>query len=214
MGTFRSLLDAARSIFAGSAAPPTEPSQATPEPPAERRPRKTSQSLARQLVREFPYGVDAETLWDRCEAAGLEMADVDRAIDDLARDAAVKVERIDPSSLTVVDLLGVDAMRMRIKGSVAWVTDTERARYGGQEYLLVREPDNEFDAQAIAVYGRGRKVGYVPASKAAALAPLLDALEADAYLVAGAAVQQNSIRLWVDVPRVPALRSFVAARPS
>lgn len=138
------------------------------------------------------------------------MADVDRAIDDLARDAAVKVQRIDPTSLSIVDLTGVDAVRMRIKGSVMWVTDTERARYGGLDYLLVREPDNDFDAQAIAVYGRGRKVGYVPASKAAAIAPMLDQLEGDAFRVAGAAVQQNSIRLWVDVPRVPALRTFVS----
>lgn len=172
--------------------------------------------LARQLNAEFPGGIDAETLWGRCDAAGLEMADVDRKMDELAyaatRAAEVTVQRIDTASLAIVDLTGVDAVRMRIKGTAMCLLDDERARYGGTEYLLVREPTNEFDPHAVAVYGRGRRVGYVSASRAAALAPLLDALDGDAFKVGGAALQQNSVRLWVDVPSVPALRTHVRGR--
>ncbi len=40
---------------------------------------------------------------------------------------------------------------------------------------LVREPDNEFDANAIAVHLDGKKVGHIPAPQAKLLAPLLDA---------------------------------------
>ena len=92
------------------------------------------------------------------------------------------------------------------------MSDRERAKYGGTEYALVREPNNPHDSDAVAVYGKGRKVGYLSAAKAAAVAPSLDAMGAGAYRVGGTSVQGNSIRLWVDVPKVPGLREFVRAR--
>lgn len=175
-------------------------------------PRITVDTLARQLRAEFPDGIDPATLWDRCEAVGLDMAAVDRRLEELdyeaKRAAEVTVQHLDAASLAVVDLTGVPSVRMRIKGVLHCLHDHERARYGGTEYLLVREPDNDFDPHAVAVYGRGRRVGYVAASRAAALAPLLDALDGDAFKVGGAAVQQNSVRLWVDVPSIPALRAY------
>ena len=91
----------------------------------------------------------------------------------------VKAETVEPMSLTVLDLRELPSIRMRIKGSSNWVTDKERGNFGGTEYLLVREPKNRHDESAIAVYGKGRKVGYVSAAKAAALAPLLDPLPFD-----------------------------------
>lgn len=214
MGVFRDLIDTARAILAGP-----QPTAETPAPAAAPRPRPRTavDALARQLRAEFPDGIDAPTLWDRCEAAGLDMADVDRAIDEQTyaaeRAAQVTPSKLDPAALAVVDLTGIDAVRMRIKGITYALHDNERARFGGTDYLLVREPNNAHDPHAIAVYGRGRRVGYVAASRAAALAPLLDSLEGDAFLVGGAVVTEGRTpRLWVDVPRVPALRAFT--RPS
>lgn len=176
-------------------------------------PQQTPGQLARQLVAEFPDGIDADTLWQRCEASGLDMQVVDRAIDDIRYRVEVTTRHVDVDALSIIDLTGVESTRMKVKGIAYWASDSERARYGGQEYLLVREPDNEHDAHAIAVYGGGRKLGYVSASRAALLAPLLDALPGDAFRVGGAAVPGGTTtRLWVDLPRVPALRAYVRGR--
>ncbi len=40
---------------------------------------------------------------------------------------------------------------------------------------LVREPDNQYDKNAIAVHFDGKKVGHIPAPQAKILAPRLDA---------------------------------------
>lgn len=165
--------------------------------------------LARELVAEFPDGIDPDELWARSQAAGLEMSDVDRAIDSIRDQQEVKVVRIDTARVVVVDLREIDSVRMRVKGVAHWITFDERARFGGQEYLLVREPDNAADASAVAVYGKGRKVGFVSASRAASIAPLLDTLGADAYRVGGAGESEHSSVLWVDVPKLDGLRRFV-----
>lgn len=214
MGIFRDLIDTTRAILAGPQSAAEAPAPAAAPRPG---PRVTVDAFARQLRAEFPDGVDAPTLWDRCEAVGLDMADVDRAIDEQTyaaeRAAQVNPSQVDPAALTVVDLTGIDAVRMRVKGITFALHDNERARFGGTEYLLVREPGNAHDPHAIAVYGRGRRVGYVAASRAAALAPLLDSLEGDAFRVGGAVVTEGRTpRLWVDVPRVPALRAFARSR--
>jgi hypothetical protein len=44
----------------------------------------------------------------------------------------------------------------------------------GDELVLVREPDNAFDPNAVRVEWRGRKLGYVPRRDNAALAWALD----------------------------------------
>lgn len=115
---------------------------------------------------------------------------------------------IDEATLSVADLREVDSIRARIKGVGHWITDKERDTFGGTHYLLVREPTNEHDANAIAIYGRGRKVGYVSSAKASALASILDSLPFDAFRVAGASTIEHSTRLWADIPRIPALRAF------
>jgi hypothetical protein len=117
---------------------------------------------------------------------------------------------IDPSQ--IADLRDLPSIRTRVKGSAFVVSDANRERFGGTEYELRREPTNPHDSHAVAVYGQGRKVGYISAAKAASVAPLLDALPEVAFVVGGAGVESNSIRLWVDVPSIPALRQYVKGR--
>ena len=120
-----------------------------------------------------------------------------------------KPSDIDVSALHICDLRGLDFTRTRIKGTANYVTDAQRGEFGGTEYLLVREPQNQHDSSAVAVYGRGRKLGFISASKAASFAPLLDNHRADVFLIGGTTVIENSIRLWIDLPNVTALRSFM-----
>lgn len=105
-------------------------------------------------------------------------------------------------------------MRSRIHGTSYWVSDEDRRQYGGRTYVLLREPKNPHDPNAVAVYGRGRKVGYVSAGRAAAIAPILDQIGADAYRVSGEGVSRNSLRLWVGVPKVDGLRRLASGRAS
>lgn len=99
---------------------------------------------------------------------------------------------------------------MRVKGTVNYVPDALREHVGGQVYVLRREPDNAHDVNAIAVLWEGKKVGYVSAVKAQAMAPLLDQLGSRDFVVSGMGAYTSSTRLWVDVPKIPALRKFVA----
>jgi hypothetical protein len=126
--------------------------------------------------------------------------------------AKVTVAEIDEDSLRVLDLREVASGRHRIVGSANYLTDDERRVHGGTSYLLVREPGNAHDGNAVAVYGRGRKVGYLSAAKAAGLAPMLDGLGFDAYRIGGTTVIENSIRLWADIPTVTAMRAYVKGR--
>lgn len=185
-----------------------DPATADTPPPA-----LTVDELAFQLLAEYPGGIDSETLWRRCSAAGLPMIDVDRTLDHLRevlrQEARAEVKIIDTESLRVLDLTEIESVRMRVKGVAYYVTDAERKTFGALEYLLVREPENEHDANAIAVYGHARKVGHVAASRAAMIAPLLDRLTADAFKVTGTPTQPHSSSLWIDVPKVTGLRNLV-----
>lgn len=120
------------------------------------------------------------------------------------------VERVvlPSGNFSVCDLTEVQAVRARIVGSGYWVTTQERTIYGGMEYLLVREPRNKYDKNAIAIYGKSRKVGYVTTSKAAAMSELLDTMGYDRYRIGGAGVDPSSSRLWADLPSIPELRRF------
>ncbi len=206
MGLFGDLFKSAREVIAG------------PQEPAPTVPRATPKVLARQLFAEFPDGVDADTLWNRCEDAGLgSMADVDREYDALRYEAEQraqrKVSRIDPAERRILDLTTLESVRTRIKGSFGSVTFGEREKFGGSDYLLVREPKNSHDASAVAVYGKGRRVGYVSATRAEKMAPLLDALPGDAFRIAGAGTDaERGSRLWADLPTADALRRFLKAQ--
>lgn len=133
--------------------------------------------------------------------------------DDAEPSRAERVKRVmlPSGELAILDLRSVQANRTRIVGSAYWVTMAGREKHGGMEYLLVREPKNKWDKSAVAVYGKGRKVGHLSEKKAAAYAPILDALDFDAFTVGGASVSVNSSQLWVDLPSLPALRAFAKA---
>ena len=113
-----------------------------------------------------------------------------------------------------VDLRSLEASRVRVKGTAAWVPAALRADVGGQVYVLRREPGNEHDANAIAVIWKGKKVGYVSAVKAQSMAPLLDRLGSSDFIVSGMGAYTNSTRLWVDLPKIAELRQFVAQSSS
>ncbi|WP_425499035.1 HIRAN domain-containing protein [Oerskovia flava] len=98
---------------------------------------------------------------------------------------AIRPRKLEPSALHVIDLSDLDSLRLRITGTAYCVTDDERRRYGGTEYLLVCEPDNETDSSAVAVYGRGSRVGYLPRARAASICPVT-LMDADAFRVSGA----------------------------
>jgi hypothetical protein len=122
--------------------------------------------------------------------------------------AGVKKVMLDEAAVSILDLRELPSSPFRIVGSAYWVTDSGRYEHGGTEYLLVREPKNKWDANAVAVYGKGRKVGHLTEAKAAALAPIFDELGYGAYWVGGTGPAPNSMRMWVDLPALPKLRAF------
>ena len=77
----------------------------------------------------------------------------------------------------------IEGLNFPIKTRLAGVTFGSRQHYikeycrQAQKYFLVREPDNEFDPNAIRVLVSKYKadIGYIPAKKAELLAPLMDA---------------------------------------
>lgn len=124
---------------------------------------------------------------------------------------------IPPVTLTVsnpTDLRSLDSTRMRIKGVGNYVGWDERRAVGGTEYVLVREPDNSHDPCAVLVLSDGRKVGYVSAARAKILAPLFDSLGSAGYIVGGTGPSDESVQLWVDIPKADVLRAFVKSRSS
>ncbi|KZE90635.1 HIRAN domain-containing protein [Microbacterium sp. TNHR37B] len=110
-----------------------------------------------------------------------------------------------------VDLRGLESTRVRVKGTAHYVAQELRESMGGPVYVLRREPGNPHDGWALAVWWGEQRVGYVSAAKAAALSPLLDRV-GDTFVVSGMGAYTNSTRLWVDLPKVPALRAFVGSR--
>lgn len=71
---------------------------------------------------------------------------------------------------------GLDSFQLR--GANYYDTALKAGKFTpGSPVKLVREPDNKHDPNAIAIYAEGarNKAGYVPASRAKALARLLDA---------------------------------------
>lgn len=168
--------------------------------------------VARSLASRHPDGVPYDILTKTAAAEGLDPGTVLAQIEaDQSRPRAViRRRKVKLDELRTMDLSALDSVRMRIKGSAYAVSDAERRRQGGFEYLLIREPDNEADPSAVAVYGmKGVRVGYVSTARAASLSPLLAQLDVDAFKVSGAGATASSIVLWVDVPRVDALRKFV-----
>lgn len=149
-------------------------------------------------------GVDAQAVHSELES--LHKRDLEQ------RDAPdldhPKAEHLDVATLTKVDLTTLDAMGARIVGQSHWLDHGDRSQFHGATYLLVREPHNPHDENAIAVYGRDRKVGYVSAGRAKQLAPLLDRIGVEAFVVLSG--KSEGSKHEVMLPRVPSLREFAA----
>lgn len=111
-----------------------------------------------------------------------------------------------------LDLRDLETFRTRIKGTAFVVPDDERFEAGGTTYALIREPANTYDPNAIAVHDGHRRVGYVSSARAGSMAPILDSMSAPAFLVSGAAPGEAGIRLWMDLPKIEALRRFAKSR--
>lgn len=171
-------------------------------------------SVARALTaRYYDEDVPPDVLQQTAEAEGVDPEAVRRQIEldrTPGEPLVVRPRSVKPDELRVMDLSALDSVRMRIKGSAYTISDAGRRRHSGPSYLLIREPDNEVDASAVAVYGiRGNRVGYLSATRAAMVSSLLAKLDADAFLVSGAGTTKTSIVISVDVPKADALRRFV-----
>lgn len=120
-----------------------------------------------------------------------------------------KVVAVD--DMRLLDLRHLDATPLKLRGVSHYVSEAGRSKHGSSELVLKREPSNPHDAFAVAVYGSGRKLGHVSASRAALLTPLLDQLAFDGYIVAGIVEQVpgRMTQLHVMLPRVPLLRAWV-----
>lgn len=107
----------------------------------------------------------------------------------------------------VVDLRELDSRRVRVVGLGHYVDYAERI--SAWSFVLVRARSNRYDSNAIEVcLLSGRHVGFVSAKLAASYAPMLDLL-GKRFLVSGVGSSgTTSSRLWVDLPRTPALRSM------
>ncbi|ACZ31159.1 hypothetical protein Xcel_2141 [Xylanimonas cellulosilytica DSM 15894] len=153
----------------------------------------------------YDYGADVPdsevTLWS--ERTGHSAAAIREAVASMVGRSGVTRTTLDTTGLRVRDLTALEAGRLTIAGVEHCLMRAEILRFGARRYLLVPEPDNPVDPHAVAVYSGQRHVGYLPASRAVGIAPLLRQLDADAVEVTGTTDYQ------VDVPRVPALRAVV-----
>ncbi|WP_166784722.1 HIRAN domain-containing protein [Cryobacterium sp. TMT2-14] len=120
---------------------------------------------------------------------------------------------MDVATLRVLDLRSIPATQYRIVGSAFSVTQAGRYAHGADQYLLIREPRNKHDPNAVAVYGKGRRVGYVSRTKAAMLAPILDPLPQDAFLVNGTGMGAEK-QMQVGIPAAAGLQKFLKALPA
>jgi len=167
--------------------------------------------LARALHVELGGRVDVDEMYSRAESAGVDPQEVDEEFYKLREQAAVKVVRRRFPADKVLDVKAVDAIRQRVRGLSYWVTSDERSKYGADEMFLVPEPGNEFDSQAVAVFSRGRKIGYLTSARAAMVFPLLVELPGIALRVRGEGRSGSSSALWVYVPETEPLRRHIRA---
>jgi len=75
---------------------------------------------------------------------------------------------------TAIDLRDNAKRLYRIVGHRYWIELDEIRKNPSTIFFLHREPDNEHDKNAIAVYGGMRKFGYLAGAASARYAPLLD----------------------------------------
>lgn len=120
---------------------------------------------------------------------------------------------VDVDKLRILDLRSIPATKYGIAGCVHSVTQAGMFKHGSDEYLLIREPRNKHDSNAVAVFGKGRRVGYARRAKAEMLAPILDPLPYDAFLVAGTGMDAEK-QMTVSIPAAAALQKLVKGLPT
>lgn len=99
---------------------------------------------------------------------------------------------------------GDGGARVSVRGVSHWIERHELAELESDFFVLVREPSNRHDRNAIAVFGGDRKVGYVSAKRAEVYAPLLDAAGVTRVRVARAEGDGLCVRL----PSLSVVRRF------
>lgn len=90
----------------------------------------------------------------------------------------------------------------RVVGVFATLSLAQREKKHLGEWSLVREPDNAFDAHAVAVHIGSLKIGYLSGAKAKAYSSGLDAL-GGSWPVTGS---QDGIVFHVDLPDLAEFR--------
>ncbi|TQL72764.1 HIRAN domain-containing protein [Enteractinococcus coprophilus] len=100
-----------------------------------------------------------------------------------------------------------DAERVfRVVGSSHWVDPDTMGKYVADYFFLHREPENEYDTNAVAVYGGDRKFGYLKAAAAAEYAPLFDQIGSD-FIVARDQIYYGGDQF--RLPHIPILRKML-----
>jgi hypothetical protein len=146
---------------------------------------------------------------DELRASAAEI-DAERALEPQAEPTRSFISRkvVDVDRLRILDLRSIPATKYGIAGCIHSVTQAGMFTHGGDDYLLIREPRNKHDPLAVGVYGKGRRVGYARRAKAEMLAPILDPLPYDAFLVSGTGMDAEK-QMTVSIPAAAALRKFV-----
>lgn len=119
----------------------------------------------------------------------------------------VKAIRWEYKLADMLDLRALDAVDGRIRGQFGYLEEDERKQYQTKTYILRRDPENPHDPNAIAVYTKHRQIGYVSAGRAEKLAPLLDQIGAEGYLVNSGA-KTDTVVTKILLPKIPALRKL------
>lgn len=122
--------------------------------------------------------------------------------------AASRVRNVRLKDGAMPEDYGAGGALVRAVGDSYWVKPETVAALSVDHFIVVREPRNKHDANALAVYADGRKVGYVSAARASTYAPLLDALGVSRVRVARDGEDGLRFRL----PSLTVLRREVAAR--
>ncbi|MEV8252361.1 HIRAN domain-containing protein [Rhodoglobus sp. NPDC076762] len=182
-------------------------------------------ALLRTVSERIKARQEAEgvSFWDVAEAeaeatrAGVYVTDVryQELLDAEEKDALEEAERqvlFSESHLfnlaDYVDLGGLDSTPLKVRGKGNY-TDKPASFMSGV-CRLVREPENTFDPNAIVAFIGEQKVGYVSASRAASMAPLMD--ELGRPLIIRADLSGSPVILLL--PTLPAFRAWVASQRS
>jgi len=106
------------------------------------------------------------------------------------------------------DLRDLPSRRVFVERTPYIVNDQERQGQADRLYVLRHEPRRAAARAGIAVFAKGRGVGYLSPATSVTLAPLLDAI-GGAAVVNGVGAGRGSLRLRVDVPLADAFEAYI-----